>query len=1788
MAKHKPNAETYRLRALAYLTAKDLSHARLEIKKAIELEPRWIRIRLVAAMIDYYSVLSPTMLPRRPVPWPEPVDWLVVKRDDENLQRLRDAAEVFQELSRTQNRNVEERRIYETWYLACLANDSEKQGQATEYCKNILQNDSAHYGAIVWAIARGYNIDLTSNVQSVESLVVDGTATISHVTALLSCYLSVGKAQDAINLLEQTHSLFVQNDTDIVWIFWRAQALIANGDPNAALAAIEASGASAQLRDAQATALRLIAKATGNWQPVIQHLEKSYEETQDPAFLLEICEVMAHQQNWTYISDRAEQIVQQIGTGEVVRLAALATYNAQRFELCLKLLDGYRNWFKNSQLPNELRELRIACHHVLGVLPEAISEAEALGHEAPTTQNLYRLAQLYIEKGDLKNVAIVARRLSEHPDLLPEQAFQIAGLIRWDDLPLAQSIWRKVASTNPPDSMISATIGLGYQLGLDKELKSLVERMMELGQKGLGGIQVMTVDELIAFAKQDTGRAQAIEESYRTGTAPTHAIAELVNQPLVNFYHDFLAVNEINPDPLRQNYLMARHGGHALVQGFWETPTKWRLNLDISAVLLANHLDILASVEQIYAPLRIPAELIPTLLYMRDKVAHHQPSRFQAYRQIIELVQNGLLTISNSKLPSHYPNTLLVEELGEDWVALFETARANNGYVVDFLPLHKRDLSGPPTALPADAQNYVINCRMVADALRAQGPFSDTEYQSVLEELGQEGPHSPGQVIPQESAPLYCDRGILEVLAKANALAIACQHFRVKIEQRELDGIRAALHYEDNIQSADDWLSGLIGRIRDGIDKGIYVIIPIPQHKANELEEVMSSYPYTDCTRPLLLFEPHEGDAIWIDDRFFNGYFHRDGIPIIGINEVLKALVSVSKLSIKEYYEKLHRLRAANVRFIPLEDEEILYYLRQARIEKDAVVETSNLSVLRRYIATCLLQGGWLQKPAFGTDIPNPEGETAFILGLSHAIANALAKVWNAQEDTKICEAQSNWIVSGLFLDHLSLLDLTALQRPNQDDRYVVGVSFAGLISRALLLRSERNKSLSSARKRYLEWLYGHVIYSRVRSDPLLLATIADFLKKSMSDSKEELMTRGPELVTMSLLQEFFEDLPEPIQEEVARDTDFMASIGFKFTIDVAGIRFDPDIYWRAVAEAVNGREVPIVAVKPHRVVTFEPGRISGEQIGFCFEHPATGQKMRIRGTDYGLLVESPIEQEKFLRKNSAWFDCSSEVFERAIADIVSTTDPAQRVEKVVAWRNTSATVYYEDLEINLRKESGFNLRQLIPENAEGLLRHFRLTIDPASADTHFRDMLISASRDLIEQNGLQTALERFARLPVALPQPLLERVGVLPPDEIRATIKNLIRQSGSPVSQLHCLHLLSKFGYAIPAFSRLARRIIKMLVSDQRMLEFEAFRAVLQWVNVEFQHKLDMSAWPVHMRLALAWAHSHQLYIIFSSAGAPENWLKEHFSEIGRATAFEVFDRDPDYWFDIAHPRRVGYVQFVLTGLAYAIGDNSLLTGDESLRDIFEVLAFHEVEGKRLPDLSLLQNITSAKNSLDSFLGNRAELLSKLLKPDDVRVFAQSSLLKLVEEAIDALAQENADQSAWATIYTVLGDFAPEEQLIDRLRSIIQTANFLELFIEDRRWGNLALQAAAAQIYYLQDDAIRQHLTDELIRIGRTLAVSGTNQTGTTADGVLERNKVEGFLLEVILKISLANTSPNNAPKTFGEVVMSLVDAWPMFASTATVVIQQLYERLPIHQAKQLYMPLVRLRATPARSINL
>ncbi len=279
------NAESLRILSLSYLADKDVTQAQLLIRKALEIEPRWDSIRFAAGVIDYFSAISPAALPDFLVPAPDPTDWGLVKRDEDSLERLRRAEDEFARLAETSSSTRNDTWAFEAWRLACLANHPDRQAQAVLHCQKLLAADRPCHYAIGWVVARNYDVDLASSEKAIEAMVEQGTAGISHIVALAACFMARRTPKMAIKLLGKTRDVFAKSAADALWTFWRTQSLVLNGQPEAALNEIDASGMAPGSRTARTVALRAIHRQTKEADSLLAHLEESYEDTRDTSVM---------------------------------------------------------------------------------------------------------------------------------------------------------------------------------------------------------------------------------------------------------------------------------------------------------------------------------------------------------------------------------------------------------------------------------------------------------------------------------------------------------------------------------------------------------------------------------------------------------------------------------------------------------------------------------------------------------------------------------------------------------------------------------------------------------------------------------------------------------------------------------------------------------------------------------------------------------------------------------------------------------------------------------------------------------------------------------------------------------------------------------------------------------------------------------------------------------------------------------------------------------------------------------------------------------------------------------------------------------------------------------------------------------------------------------------------------------------------------------------------------------------------------------------------------------------
>ena len=471
------------------------------------------------------------------------------------------------------------------------------------------------------------------------------------------------------------------------------------------------------------------------------------------------------------------------------------------------------------------------------------------------------------------------------------------------------------------------------------------------------------------------------------------------------------------------------------------------------------------------------------------------------------------------------------------------------------------------------------------------------------------------------------------------------------------------------------------------------------------------------------------------------------------------------------------------------------------------------------------------------------------------------------------------------------------------------------------------------------------------------------------------------------------------------------------------------------------------------------------------------------------------------------------------------------------------------------------------PPSIEGLLRHYRLTSE-VETGTQLYAWLDDKAKDLIRDEGLKEAILRFSKFPIPLPQSLVSSVINLPSKQRYSLIKGLIKGVGSPLTQIHFIHLLIHSGDEQSSFWRLAKKIVRHLFCDEGKKKFSASLSVIKWVDEEFNRWPEFHQLPSHIRLIMIWTHANELYRVFLNSGVPDQLLEEMFEDSNYKIPFEVFELDSSYWYDIAHPRRIQYIPFLLNGLSYSIGNRADIFVDENLKNLFQDQNFHP---------QLLLDSTLAQNNLYSFLGgDQGEILSGLWDEEIAETLTTTSLQQLMKQTLDGLEKKDNKRLHWTWLHSILGDLRPYEKITDRLRDIILNTGFADLYHEDAVCGIVAFQTACLQSRHIGNKTICDHLRLELLKIAKYLAES----TEDSDPSISKRNHLV-TLSESALNLSIASGQQSQDSITYLiEILSQIIEIWKDSVPYIESIVRRFYIELPASQSKEFWPLLIRLRA--------
>lgn len=1768
----EPDAETNRLHALALLDIGDITAAQLKIQQACYEKPNWEKVQIAEATINYYSVLSPA-ISKRLIDYPQPVDWSLIKRDDESLKRLRMAGDKFNHLASQTERGEKERQYWQVWYLACLANDPDRQSEAQDLCRKLLVESPTNSQAIVWGTVRNYEIDLVASQQALEVLVENSGDNLECIAALIGIYTYLGNTKLVLELLDRNREKFEKTGNKELWLFWHIQALAINGEFDTAFQEAESCSNLSFRRSIQEGIRREKARMSGEWQEFAEYLDKSWQESRNGHYLWESCQLQASLQNWVYVADKADDLVNTVGTADALGLAAQCASQASRYEQCFQLLNKHQRLFPGGNLPLYLRRFRAYCQAKIGLISQAVAEAEDLVRSQETVENLVTLIGLQRDQGNLRGVAITASRLLKHENVHPNALLQVARWLLSEDPELSRQLWQQAITATIEPEILGEVITLGYNLGLDREVQPFAQRARILAISGEGPFHAVEVHELLELQREWAENAASMNRKYDNAEAPIHLIAQVRRLALTSIFRVLPNENANQPNPHVQPAILIRYGARPFPQEFADSSNQWRLHLDISAFLLAAHLGILDVVEQRFSPIRISAKLPAALLQECEYFLQHQPSRLTNHREIIRLYQSGQLQ-ELSPSPTGEFNEL-IEQLGEQSTLLLEQARTNNGFVVEFLPLARLDNNGvkQPVTLDEADQQRMINCRALVEVLKKEGILSSHSYETALSNLGDQRYQDLPPKLPARNDLIFVNSELANLLAGSDLLARVCRHFRVFVTHHCIREAQAAINTYEHSSEIVKWLRGLIQRVSTGLEQGKYEAIAVANPDSEQELELLHSWKENGLTvYDLFRYTPQPGDVIWIDDRFFSKYPYRDNIvPIIGALEILEVLRVKEDLSETNYYKKILQLRAGNIRYITITSKEIIYHLKQAQIQNGRIRETEELTVIRRYVASCLLDSHRLQRPPLPEGSPSPDGEMMFVFECLRATQDSIGEIWvdtNLSEEIAI--AYSDWILENLYTGIFGVRHLLPNVDLNSDGLDFISQDISTLYFQGLKFWEIEINDIhetSNRRQQYFEWLEQRIIQRRFRANPELSISVAQLIKNIIIYlGREQEGDESLQDLNKRMLQQFYRDLPEILKDELNTDPELMAylqiqmveSINLTLPDSPTPLVFPASEFLPAIAKAINGQDSIITALQPQTAFKIQAVQSNSSiQLRFINEAEST---IYMWQDDVMLLAsDNPNVREQVLRSHHFWFDCDNSTFERVISEIISTTDLRKRIDQANEWRNQSAAVFYLLFEQKLRHTRSFTIDELIPSSGAGLLRHFHLELC-AAENLNFQEKLSRAADSLLLTEGLEICIERLACLPVKLPPQVRKAFSQLPSSERQALLNRLVLQLASPVCKLHLIDL----ALLCSDSASLVQNILDELFNELGEIHFRLFKAILNLLGSKFSYWSETREWVSSIQLAMIWAHATKLHNLLYH---PTMQLEEFTQILERHNSFlpmsaDILDRNPEFWNDVLHPRRLSRMNLVVHGLAAVLVEH-----DSELLEAVEVptklaaFAVKTFEGQQYLTTELIHDDSSlAQNNLGSLLGGeRSDYLTPLLGTELAHQVASNNLKAMVKNAIDTLSSQPLSKNQWLLIIGIIQDLPIYKDLTDKLNALVTNLNLVEIYKHEPSTAMFALIVASDHAANTGNESLCSRLEQDLIQIARL--INNQEKIERVDDGIYAN------VLETALKLAIRPNDPRRTSCSLNMLLEQLFLTWFRFASRHVNGLFTVTQDLPVNQ---------------------
>ena len=640
-------------------------------------------------------------------------------------------------------------------------------------------------------------------------------------------------------------------------------------------------------------------------------------------------------------------------------------------------------------------------------------------------------------------------------------------------------------------------------------------RASELSSADEGPVWKISLREIVTdWLPKRLEYVREVRRQCFSGEIPISVAAAILNWSLVRLLLHVPDLNSAESDGRRREILPIASEGRELI----ELQEHWTIGLDVTSILVLSYLGLLETTLKTFHHVKLAPGLMEFLYRERERVRSRQPSIVKAAKEVQELQGLKHLRIVDSP---PVPSRAMTEEVGVELAALLEMARQDNGKVVCVRPIHRVDSLMEEVADTSEYEDQILSTSDACELLHCSGKIDGATYRRAKALLkGNRRKEDTSVPLSILDNPLYVDRAALPYLQRANLLrTMVAVGLDIRLHSRVMEEANAVVH-EDDV-GVD--LAARIDRIRNvlrvAVESGSTSFLPCVGGKQENPQQDL------ELMHSTLWRQVESGcDALCIDERWIK--FEQlmaesaQGSPlVVCVLDVLQHLVSQGSISVADHWIARYRLRHGGFTFIPPDAEELTYWLKQARCDKDEWTESAELRILRQTIAY-----------ADSREDTNPMEASALVTNVGIICRQVIVDLWQDMDVTiELAATLSDWVWSNLATVAILVRRGLSVDEQAEWARKILLLRIEYMLFPMVVQSQER-------RAHYTRWIERSVLHRLWPANADIVEMALSAIRNILTDLKND----------RELYENLFlEQLPEAIRRKVVtQDPEFAAHCG--------------------------------------------------------------------------------------------------------------------------------------------------------------------------------------------------------------------------------------------------------------------------------------------------------------------------------------------------------------------------------------------------------------------------------------------------------------------------------------------------------------------------------------------------------------------------------------------------------------------------------------------------------------------